>query len=216
MTHVDAFLADIREHPDDDTPRLIFADWLDDAGHEGRAAFIRAQCADPRQSCGLRVRREGAEVLVAGVGCVAPPWLFTAPDTRTLPARPDGVTYYRFRRGFLDGVGFHPVAWLADGRKVAPLAPAALIRLWDLEPWHAAGRAQWCWVRGDAPLAETPVERANVPPDLFDHLTGQRERREGLNWAWYTSKPEAMADLSAAALAWALQPSPLTARSIWA
>jgi uncharacterized protein (TIGR02996 family) len=209
MTHVDAFLADIREHPDDDAPRLIFADWLDDAGHADRAAFIRAQCADPRQACRLSVRREGTEVVVVG-GCAVPPWLFTAPDTRTLPRRPRGVSY-RFRRGFLDWVSFHSVAWLADGRKVAPLAPAAAIGLWDLDPWHAAGRARWYWVRHDSPLAETPVERAGVPPDLFDHLTGQRERREGLNRAWYASEPEAMADLSAAALAWALQPSTRTA-----
>jgi hypothetical protein len=26
----DALLADILEHPDDDTPRLVYADWLDD------------------------------------------------------------------------------------------------------------------------------------------------------------------------------------------
>jgi uncharacterized protein (TIGR02996 family) len=214
MTHVDAFLADIREHPHDDAPRLIFADWLDEDGHADRAAFIRAQCADPRQTCGLSVRQEGPEAEVVGAGCEVPAWLFTAPDTRTLPAF-RGVAY-RFRRGFLDWASFHSVSWLGNGRRVAPLLAGGPVSLWDLEPWHAVGRGRWYWVRGDAPLAETPVERANVPPDLFDHLTGQRERREGLNWAWYTSKPEAMADLSAAALAWALQPSPRTARSIWA
>src|SRR5436309_2903540 len=37
------FLADIREHPDDDAPRLIYADWLDEHGDEARAEFIRAQ-----------------------------------------------------------------------------------------------------------------------------------------------------------------------------
>lgn len=30
--------------PDDDTPRGILADWLDDHGQAGRAAFIRRQC----------------------------------------------------------------------------------------------------------------------------------------------------------------------------
>lgn len=38
-----AFLRDIIEHPDDDTPRLVFPDWLDDHGDEARAEFIRAQ-----------------------------------------------------------------------------------------------------------------------------------------------------------------------------
>jgi uncharacterized protein (TIGR02996 family) len=32
MSDRDAFLRAIRAHPDDDTPRLIFADWLDDRG----------------------------------------------------------------------------------------------------------------------------------------------------------------------------------------
>jgi uncharacterized protein (TIGR02996 family) len=39
----DAFLADILEHPEDDTPRLVFADWLDDHAQPERAEFIRLQ-----------------------------------------------------------------------------------------------------------------------------------------------------------------------------
>ncbi len=39
----DAFLADILEHPEDDTPRLVFADWLEDNGEADRAEFIRVQ-----------------------------------------------------------------------------------------------------------------------------------------------------------------------------
>jgi len=38
------FLRDIIANPDDDAPRLIYADWLDDHGERARAAFIRAQC----------------------------------------------------------------------------------------------------------------------------------------------------------------------------
>jgi uncharacterized protein (TIGR02996 family) len=44
MNHQEAFLADIREHPDDDTTRLVFADWLDENGQADRAEFIRVQC----------------------------------------------------------------------------------------------------------------------------------------------------------------------------
>src|SRR5436309_2100877 len=43
MSTEQAFLADIVAHPDDDGPRLIFADWLDEHGQADRAAFIRAQ-----------------------------------------------------------------------------------------------------------------------------------------------------------------------------
>jgi uncharacterized protein (TIGR02996 family) len=38
-----AFLQDIKENPDDDTPRLIFADWLEEHG-DPRGEFIRVQC----------------------------------------------------------------------------------------------------------------------------------------------------------------------------
>ena len=38
-----SFLEDILAHPDDDTPRLIFADWLDEQGDSARAEFIRVQ-----------------------------------------------------------------------------------------------------------------------------------------------------------------------------
>ena len=44
MTTREAFLADVIENPDDDAPRLVFADWLDDNGQSERAEFIRLQC----------------------------------------------------------------------------------------------------------------------------------------------------------------------------
>jgi uncharacterized protein (TIGR02996 family) len=44
MTHDDAFLQAILEDPDDDTPRLVYADWLDENGQHDRAEFIRLQC----------------------------------------------------------------------------------------------------------------------------------------------------------------------------
>jgi uncharacterized protein (TIGR02996 family) len=47
VKHNAAFLRDICEHPDDDTPRLIYADWLDERGapkDRERAEFIRVQC----------------------------------------------------------------------------------------------------------------------------------------------------------------------------
>jgi uncharacterized protein (TIGR02996 family) len=40
----DAFLHEILAHPDDDAPRLIYADWLDEH-NDPRGEFIRIQCA---------------------------------------------------------------------------------------------------------------------------------------------------------------------------
>ncbi|MCI0700834.1 MAG: TIGR02996 domain-containing protein [Planctomycetia bacterium] len=41
----DAFLDVIFDHPDDDTPRLVYADWLQEHDQENYAQFIRLQCA---------------------------------------------------------------------------------------------------------------------------------------------------------------------------
>lgn len=43
MSDQDALLAAIRQSPDDDAPRLIYADWLDEHGDPDRAEFIRLQ-----------------------------------------------------------------------------------------------------------------------------------------------------------------------------
>ncbi len=40
----DALLGAIRAAPDEDTPRLVFADWLDENGEPERAEFVRVQC----------------------------------------------------------------------------------------------------------------------------------------------------------------------------
>src|SRR5262245_57678825 len=59
-----AFLADIRAHPDDDAPRLVFADWLEEHGEEGRAELIRLECrmaklpSDDPALADLKRRRE--------------------------------------------------------------------------------------------------------------------------------------------------------------
>lgn len=45
----DALLDAIFDAPDDDTPRLVYADWLQEHGQEAYAQFIRLQCAAARE-----------------------------------------------------------------------------------------------------------------------------------------------------------------------
>jgi uncharacterized protein (TIGR02996 family) len=42
-TDESAFLTAVRDHPDDDTARLVYADWLQENGDPDRGEFIRAQ-----------------------------------------------------------------------------------------------------------------------------------------------------------------------------
>lgn len=60
MEHV-AFVAAIQAEPDDDVPRLIYADWLDEQG-DPRGPFVRAQVALARLPADDPQRTEWAEL----------------------------------------------------------------------------------------------------------------------------------------------------------
>src|SRR4051812_48918640 len=97
MTDRAAFLAAIAANPDDDLPRLVFADWLDEHGDADRAAFVRLQCAgDPAslaRAAGLEARHRAA-------------WL--GPLARV-------AFRVEFRRGFVEHAVLPAAAFLADG-----------------------------------------------------------------------------------------------------
>jgi uncharacterized protein (TIGR02996 family) len=87
------FLKEISAHPDDDHPRLVFADWLEEQG-DPRGEFIRVQCAlaaaavdsPERQSLETLDRRMLAEVR----------------PTVLARLKPLGVGDVRFSRGFVE------------------------------------------------------------------------------------------------------------------
>jgi uncharacterized protein (TIGR02996 family) len=56
----EAFLEAICETPDDDTPRLVYADWLEENGDSDRAEFIRVQCELARLALPNRVLYMGS------------------------------------------------------------------------------------------------------------------------------------------------------------
>ncbi|MFL5340268.1 MAG: TIGR02996 domain-containing protein [Gemmataceae bacterium] len=67
MNHV-IFLQAIRANPDDDGPRLVYADWLEERGECDRAEFIRVQCEleyAPDDQRWEALTRRAAELLTA-------------------------------------------------------------------------------------------------------------------------------------------------------
>ena len=44
MTDGEVLYRAILESPDDDSPRLVWADWLEENGEPDRAEFVRLQC----------------------------------------------------------------------------------------------------------------------------------------------------------------------------
>src|SRR3954447_18033797 len=90
MTDGTALLAAIRAAPDDDAPRLIYADWLDEHGQPERAEFIRVQCE--------LARRETPALLVCESELLA-----AHHDAYAGPIAASAIAFH-FHRGFIDAI----------------------------------------------------------------------------------------------------------------
>jgi uncharacterized protein (TIGR02996 family) len=129
MNQREAFLCDVCENPDDDTPRLVFADWLEDNGDPQWAEFIRVQIALSRlpsweeRRVGLMARErelwdEIGERLLADLPD-EPALYWGGTDEDTIP----------FERGFAGVVQVDDVAALRAHRRVF-LTKAPVRTLW--------------------------------------------------------------------------------------
>lgn len=132
-----ALLAAVAAHPDDDTARLVFADFLDEQGTESdsaRAAFVRAQVelARPAARGEAAKRRELlalAKRLVKKYGTEWAAPVFDALGTPNEKHRRH-LDYDDWDRGFLASLTFENVAaFRARGPAVARLAPLCAIGL---------------------------------------------------------------------------------------
>jgi uncharacterized protein (TIGR02996 family) len=130
------FFEQIRAHPEDDAPRLVYADWLDEHGDGPRAAFIRVPIERARlprwdgRQVALRVR-ESALLTEHGEA-----W------RKELPTL-DRVVWGGFRRGFVATAEFHAFSALGwNAKAVWDAAPIELVRV--------------RWPRRDEPTGSIP------------------------------------------------------------
>jgi len=126
-----AFLATILDHPDDDAPRLVYADWLDEQGEADRAEFVRLQVRAARMSPADPDRRavlSRAEDLQRAHHVE---WVNRLPQF-------DGVHWEVFDRGFISAVRFdHPDLFFAHAADVFGAAPVRELRLYQFYHTHA-------------------------------------------------------------------------------
>src|SRR5262249_2503800 len=105
--------------PDDDTPRLVYADWLEERG-DPRGEFIRLQCAlarMPRNDPHFVEGHRRARVLGLEFG-------------KTWAAPLKGlINGWRFHRGFIEEVTQPPATFVQRGDEVFSLAPVRYLRL---------------------------------------------------------------------------------------
>jgi uncharacterized protein (TIGR02996 family) len=116
MTQDDAFLQAIIENPEDDTPRLVYADWLTDQDNP-RGEFIRVQCRVARMDGADPIRK----MLETSEG-----ELLARHQEQWLGSLRPLLSRWTFRRGFLDSVVVSPgillqtsaIYWPATVRRV--------------------------------------------------------------------------------------------------
>lgn len=152
MNERDALLAAVLAQPDEDLPRLVFADWLEEHGEVDRATFIRAQIEAKRAepfSLAAQLADQQANLL-----------LIMNWDQWVTPLG-DSVRSFRFGRGFIDELTVEP----SEFRTAAPILLAAH-PIQELKLTHSNARE----VRGGffAPLFQLPclaqVRRLSFPP----------------------------------------------------
>jgi uncharacterized protein (TIGR02996 family) len=117
-----AFFESVREAPDDDAARLIYADWLEEYGDEARAEFIRVQCQLTRLSLKDEQRpaleQRECELLMAHRGT----WL--GPLSKVL-SYGDCV----FRRGFPEELTVRPKLMVQLAKEFEARVPAGRVKL---------------------------------------------------------------------------------------
>src|SRR5215216_3334791 len=120
-----AFLAAIRDRPDDDLPRLVYADYLDERG-DPRGEFIRLQVErptlaadDPRRFELLAREQE----------------LVRAHEEEWLGPLAEIVSSHEFRRGFISRVLIMTEAFVADAETLFAWAPIHEVKLRGAEGW---------------------------------------------------------------------------------
>jgi uncharacterized protein (TIGR02996 family) len=158
MDHAAAFLRAIREAPDDDTPRLVFADWLEERG-DPRGEFIRAQCRLARMPDDDPARldvEDHAHELLARHG-----------DDWAAPLH--GVAEgWEFRRGFIERVTLNGQAFLARAERLFAAEPIRHVHM-SLRPEDAtalAARPELRW------LETLAFERCHLRDKAFQAILG--------------------------------------------
>jgi uncharacterized protein (TIGR02996 family) len=180
MTEREALLAAVCEHPDDDTPRLVFADWLDEHGEPDRAEFIRVQ-VELARGAGEREAelnaREQALLGECGEHWLEPVRPFATPNF--------APKWWEFGRGFVervvvdgeDGGGFFAAA--PDLFRQFPLRALWFTELQDYEPisrWPGLGRVPELFLEGSILCSIEGVGELFRSPDAAGlralHLNG--------------------------------------------
>jgi uncharacterized protein (TIGR02996 family) len=121
MATDDALLRAVLADPDDDAPRLIYADWLDEHGDCDRAEFIRIQCelarmneSNPRYP---QLRQRQGDLLAGGN------------YHRWVAPLEEMAQQWTFCRGFVEEIEVAAAVFLKCGERLFDAAPVRSVKL---------------------------------------------------------------------------------------
>jgi uncharacterized protein (TIGR02996 family) len=163
MSDRDALIAAICEEPDEDTPRLAFADYLDEFDEAPRAAFIREQV-------------EFARTPPWEPGAVRYRWQHLDAQTRKFAPTLPRVDGYRvawpklpFRRGFGWALEVHSVEqWANLAEPLFDREPIGKLALWQgtLDDWTRIGASDRVRHFRDLTFHSNPIEPLRALRDV--------------------------------------------------
>lgn len=129
MTEGDALYQSILEYPEDDAPRLIYSDWLEEQGDTQRAAFIRVQCelarSEPFSPAYRRLFAKSRRLF-------KPEW------AQTLKGK---ILHAEMHRGFIRKVTMYSKRFVMEASEI-----------FDREPIQEVKFADYSAVRGNVPV----------------------------------------------------------------
>lgn len=186
-----AFTRAVLARPDDDLPRLIFADWLDERGESERAEFIRVQVelarlkptvpedftatdeamAAQERCWRLEFQQWHDLAQIADDGWFAPLDYTWGDGKRSSPALDlaDGHNDVHFlvRRGFVDEITCRTEWFLAHAAEIFRAQPVTRVVLSNLEPdrtYHNdTGAECWAWWKpGEG------TDQSELPAELWE------------------------------------------------
>ena len=164
MTDQDALLRAVIENPDDDTPRLVYADWLEENGQPERAEFIRLQIE-------LAVaRREVAAVSTAVPDRVAE--LYDRHGDGWRQPFPDPLHRCCFERGFIVQAGLNAPQAADVLARLPRVSPVGLVRF--LRAWTELGPSSVPEDEDDGRLTIPMLDPTTVPARPTEALAGLR------------------------------------------
>ncbi len=207
MTEHPGLLADILENPGDDTPRLVYADWLEDHGQDAAGRFIRRQ-----------IQNDGAPLVPLSwigdtVRAMIPSRTLAGMHGRAI-IRPavyeDGSPQVEYRRGFIHTVRCPLAAWEQHGPSLVARHPIQRVEATDAAGESHARANQNC------PWSVRPVLIYGAPgTPAATWLTTWLRSRWGSDpekW-WHETEEDALRALSTEVLAWAVAEA--KARGLW-